>query len=344
MGDQGRLYVAEDIVPVYKSLVREADLVLPNQFEMGLLCGLEEQGGIKSLKDVEKGLQILHGGMGIRHVVVTSVRVNGEARKAESNTRERAEPNPGEEDKDKDKDVDEAEILYVVGSTSTSEGKPRPFVLRIPKLPVFFSGTGDMFAALMVARLRAECDTAGLLDRRGWTPDDEVDAAETPLAKATTKVLSSMQMVLEETKKAHDREMGAWQRSAAGPESSTPASADKDTPAAKTANDDDDAQADATSSSTTIRNADSHQPSASQPAHASANEHRGSVALEIDPSDTQNDPNRKVSADPQSSDEAREKRRYLAETKSAEVRVVRNAWMLIEPEERYEVARLEDLW
>lgn len=33
MGDQGRLYVSEDVVPVYRNLLRDADLILPNQFE-----------------------------------------------------------------------------------------------------------------------------------------------------------------------------------------------------------------------------------------------------------------------------------------------------------------------
>lgn len=33
MGDNGKLYVAEDVVPAYKSLLRHADLILPNQFE-----------------------------------------------------------------------------------------------------------------------------------------------------------------------------------------------------------------------------------------------------------------------------------------------------------------------
>jgi len=33
MGDNGKLYVAEDVVPAYKSLIRDADLILPNQFE-----------------------------------------------------------------------------------------------------------------------------------------------------------------------------------------------------------------------------------------------------------------------------------------------------------------------
>lgn len=33
MGDNGKLYVAEDVVPAYKSLLPDADLILPNQFE-----------------------------------------------------------------------------------------------------------------------------------------------------------------------------------------------------------------------------------------------------------------------------------------------------------------------
>lgn len=33
MGDNGHLYVAEDVVPAYKSLIHYADLILPNQFE-----------------------------------------------------------------------------------------------------------------------------------------------------------------------------------------------------------------------------------------------------------------------------------------------------------------------
>jgi pyridoxine kinase len=33
MGDQGRLYVDEGVVPAYKNLLRDADLLLPNQFE-----------------------------------------------------------------------------------------------------------------------------------------------------------------------------------------------------------------------------------------------------------------------------------------------------------------------
>lgn len=33
MGDNGKIYVAEDCVPAYKELVQHADLILPNQYE-----------------------------------------------------------------------------------------------------------------------------------------------------------------------------------------------------------------------------------------------------------------------------------------------------------------------
>ena len=33
MGDNDRFYVSESVVPVYKSLLPYADLIVPNQFE-----------------------------------------------------------------------------------------------------------------------------------------------------------------------------------------------------------------------------------------------------------------------------------------------------------------------
>jgi pyridoxine kinase len=33
MGDNGKIYVSEEVVPAYKRLIHDADLILPNQFE-----------------------------------------------------------------------------------------------------------------------------------------------------------------------------------------------------------------------------------------------------------------------------------------------------------------------
>ncbi|KIX05093.1 pyridoxal kinase [Rhinocladiella mackenziei CBS 650.93] len=180
MGDQGRLYVAEDIIPAYKQLVREADLILPNQFEAELLSGVS----INSLSGVANAVRSMHKTHGTKHIVVTSVTVG-----------------------------DSGDKLTVVGSSRRQDGSARLFKIEVPKLDCFFSGTGDMFAGLMVGRLREACAQMNLLDRAGWMPDDDVEGVDLPLAKATAKVLSSMQTVLEKTVKARDQEISKFGQS-----------------------------------------------------------------------------------------------------------------------------------
>lgn len=42
MGDEGKLYVSEDVIPVYKKLLHSADLILPNQFEAEYVYSFED--------------------------------------------------------------------------------------------------------------------------------------------------------------------------------------------------------------------------------------------------------------------------------------------------------------
>lgn len=85
----------------------------------------------------------------------------------------------------------------------TSSHKPRAFTIRFPAIDAYFSGTGDMFAALMVVRMREAVLSAageqGLGNRAAWLSDDSVDALDLPLAKAAEKVLASMHEVLGAT-------------------------------------------------------------------------------------------------------------------------------------------------
>ena len=100
-------------------------------------------------------------------------------------------------------------MMTVIGSTATSDLRPRLFSVSIPYLPCFFSGTGDMFAALTVCRFREAATKAKLLNTTSWQSPDDVTAENLPLAKAVEKVLSSMQMVLEKTVEARDQELEA---------------------------------------------------------------------------------------------------------------------------------------
>lgn len=185
MGDNGRIYVAEDTVPVYKGLLKDADLVLPNQFEAELLSGVK----IVDLESMKEAIGKLHE-MGVVNVVVTSIRL------PETSV---GTPTPA----DREESGKQAK-LSVIGSTATSDGTPRLFRVTVPALPVFFSGTGDMFAALLVARLREAAKAAGVLDKQSWKSEDDVKGQELPLAKATEKVLASMGAVLKDTARHYD--------------------------------------------------------------------------------------------------------------------------------------------
>jgi pyridoxine kinase len=101
--------------------------------------------------------------------------------------------------------------LSVVGSTMTSTNTPRMFRVQIPNIDCFFSGTGDMFAALILVRLReAVFATEGLADKDAWVSEDDVDATDLPLAKATEKVLATMHAVLTNTKEKRDEEIAKY--------------------------------------------------------------------------------------------------------------------------------------
>ncbi|KAF2764786.1 Ribokinase-like protein [Teratosphaeria nubilosa] len=180
MGDNGRIYVAEETVPVYKSLLKDADLILPNQFEAELLSDVK----IRDLATMKQAINKLHQVHRLPHVLITSIRLPPTA----SNTPTAAE-----------QDFSTSAKLSIIGSTATSDFKPRLFRVTVPALPVFFSGTGDMFASLIVSRLRQAAKDAGVLNQQSWRSPDEVSGPELPLAKAAEKVLASMHAVLKDT-------------------------------------------------------------------------------------------------------------------------------------------------
>ena len=171
MGDNGRLYVDETVVPVYQELISHADLIVPNAFELETLSGHV----VDSFSTLKGAVEVLHRDKRTAHIVVTSLKLGDER------------------------------ALSVVGSTRTSEGRARTFRIDVPAFDVFFSGTGDFFASLMAVRLREAAFEAGVQDRASWISPDEVPANELPLAKACERVLSSMHAVLEKTMQARQK-------------------------------------------------------------------------------------------------------------------------------------------
>ncbi len=133
------------------------------------------------METLKQAITTLHERYKIPHILITSI----------------AFPTPGA-----------TPSLSVVGSTFASNASPRIFGIKIPAIDCFFSGTGDLFAALMLVRFReAVHNTPGLMETAAWVSGNEVEATDLPLAKATEKVLASMHEVLTKTKVNRDEEL-----------------------------------------------------------------------------------------------------------------------------------------
>ncbi|CAJ2501114.1 Uu.00g039670.m01.CDS01 [Anthostomella pinea] len=212
MGDNGKIYVAEDVVPAYQDLIHHADLILPNQFEAELLSGVK----ITDSATLERAIEVLHEKYNLPHIVITSVSFPLSASQAPSLAGSRAHsPAPAAPGSPQQSRAPQTRTMSVVGSTRTSDRRPRLFKIHFPVFDCYFSGTGDMFAALMVVRMReAVCNNGGgpeggVLNTESWLSPDGVDALDLPLAHAAEKVLASMHEVLARTCEAMPKEMEA---------------------------------------------------------------------------------------------------------------------------------------
>ncbi|KAJ8350900.1 hypothetical protein SKAU_G00260300 [Synaphobranchus kaupii] len=124
MGDQGSMYVPENLLPVYKNKVLSvAEIITPNQFEAELLTGKT----ISTEKDALEVMELLHN-MGPDTVVITSSDLPSQM---------------GEQ--------------FLVALGSQRKVKPdgtmvtQRIRMEIPKVDAVFVGTGDLFAAMLLA-------------------------------------------------------------------------------------------------------------------------------------------------------------------------------------------------
>lgn len=142
-----------------------------------------------------RAIEVIHTTYHVPHIVLTSVSLD---------TSDSDSPSS---------DPSSNNTLSVVGSTMTSTRKPRAFKIRFPAIDAYFSGTGDMFAALMVVRMRQavtdndDSHAGSLASTESWLSDDSVDALDLPLARAAEMVLASMHEVLDATCKSMKSEV-----------------------------------------------------------------------------------------------------------------------------------------
>ncbi|XP_035550627.1 pyridoxal kinase isoform X1 [Juglans regia] len=143
MGDDGKLYVPSELVSVYREkVVPVASMLTPNQFEAEQLTGFR----IGSERDGREACNILHAARPSK-VVITSINI-------------------------------EDNLLLIGSHQKEKDQSPEQFKIVIPKIPAYFTGTGDLTTALLL----------------GWSnkyPDN--------LDKAAELAVSSLQALLQRT-------------------------------------------------------------------------------------------------------------------------------------------------
>jgi len=120
LGDKGRLYLPQELVPLYREVILPlADTITPNAYEAELLSGV----AVRSEEDAVKACEALHG-LGPSTVVITSLE-GGEA----------------------------GGPVVMMASTRVSQedGLPQRFKLELPRLDIpDFAGPGDLMTALLL--------------------------------------------------------------------------------------------------------------------------------------------------------------------------------------------------
>ncbi|KAG2218925.1 hypothetical protein INT45_008162, partial [Circinella minor] len=135
MGDWGRLYVAPEIVPLYRDIMQVANVVTPNQFEAEILADVK----IDSLASAKEAANKLHS-LGVPNVIITTLKVP-----VKDVPNEILLPNATDES------------LYCLSSQMDQiSGVSQQHLIAFPTYRGYFSGTGDMFSALVVARWQEE--------------------------------------------------------------------------------------------------------------------------------------------------------------------------------------------
>lgn len=171
LGDEGKLYVSGELLEAYKnSLVPLADILTPNQFEAELLTGLQ----VATEQQALAAAQALHEA-GPHTVVITSLAalphpeynsppgsISGADEQQQQQEQQQQPQQQQEQQSNAPQDQQQQQQLLsshghivLVASTKVpqADGSPATFRLKIPKLPGYFTGTGDLLAALLLARI-----------------------------------------------------------------------------------------------------------------------------------------------------------------------------------------------
>ncbi|KAJ9096079.1 hypothetical protein QFC21_005444 [Naganishia friedmannii] len=239
MGDIGKgLYVAEDVIPIYRQLLSQATIITPNQFETELLA----ERKIDSIKSLYEALDVLHSSPhSVPHVAISSIPLprslvdtlglpappveyttllpqEGTVEQLKTWGQELLEQDQGLKQKltdgirDSTKQEEEPMVLACFASTKTSGSDTlQTFGFALPTVEGYFSGVGDLFSALVLGFYKANVDLQPDMNGASTSaadaskPEEEHLARDyqtgdlPPFAAAVSKALLGVQQILLNT-------------------------------------------------------------------------------------------------------------------------------------------------
>ncbi|TFK75044.1 Ribokinase-like protein [Pluteus cervinus] len=171
LGDSGRLYVAADVIPIYRNLLPLSTIISPNWFEVETLT----QTQLNSIPSLQTALKLLHEQYQVPNVVISSIPLKPWLLSALPQS---IQPPP-----------DSDYLLCISSSSSTDPISPTSQVHTqcVPLISGYFSGVGDLFSALLLAHYIPH----------HTSPPDHPE--ETPLSYAASYALTKTHAVLERT-------------------------------------------------------------------------------------------------------------------------------------------------
>ena len=189
MGDMDRgMYVNADVLPVYRRMLPLSTIICPNQYEAQVLA----DENITCLDSLYRVLERLHTVYKVPHVVITSLDLPPAdlAKLGVEPTMPDGKP-----------------TMLLVGSSWT--GHLSPWFLTFPSQGEYFSGVGDLFAALVLARFAEHASELPEPARASFEACVSRDASNiklSPIARAVTLAVASLQHVLDGTRAAMEAE------------------------------------------------------------------------------------------------------------------------------------------
>ncbi|TDL26651.1 Ribokinase-like protein [Rickenella mellea] len=201
LGDSGKLYVSQDVIPIYKSMLPLSTIITPNWFEVETLTDQK----IADMPSLRRALTILHEEHEVPHVVISSITLTPFLRAALPSSIRPPE------------DADNEDYLLCISSSSSrgEEGSQSQMSVVhaqcMPFISGYYSGVGDLFSALVLAHFSPSPPSPSphlptTTNGVSAPTQNGVDSAalphpytSTPLSRATSAALTTTHAILQDT-------------------------------------------------------------------------------------------------------------------------------------------------